>query len=172
MRTDEEALARDLSSPAFKLGVQRRKWALAGVAFPRALFFIAAGARSKGPKGFLLCSDCAGYSATAPTSQLWYGKTDSPLETAGRPKGCDGVLVSFKDWGPCLYHPIDRLARDHNDWPRDHPEKLWTPDKDITFLLGTVYDLLHGSDYLGADLPDEALTVPSRFVAQDHPRAA
>ena len=46
-------------------------------------------------------------------------------------------MTAFSTWGPCLYHPIDRLARDHSQWPTQHPEMLWTADKDITFLLET-----------------------------------
>lgn len=166
MRPDEAALLRDLASPAFKIGERRCRWALRGVIFPYVLFFIAAPVRTGGPAGFLMRSDCAGYSATAPTSQLWNGGTNSPLDERYRPKKREGgVMTAFSSWGQCLYHPIDRLARDHGQWPTQHPEMLWTADKDITFLLETVHAILDSSEYAGADLPPAATQLPQEFVA-------
>jgi hypothetical protein len=163
---DEAALLRDLASGAFKLGECRGNWACRGIAFPHVLFFVAAPARPGGPAGFLLRSECRGYSGVAPTSQLWHGGNDEPLALAHRPRGGNGVLAAFSDWNPCLYHPIDRLAAAH--WAADQfGEKRWTPDKTITFLLETVYGLLHCSDYTGADLPPAALDVPKAFVGGD-----
>jgi len=46
--------------------------------------------------------------------------------------------MAFSSWGQCLYHPVDRLARDH--WPGQYPELVWTPEKTITFLLETVHE--------------------------------
>lgn len=165
MGPDEEALRRDLAALSFKVGERRGKWRLLGIKFPLVLFFVAAAPRPDGPVGFLLLSECSGYSATAPTSQLWHGGQNAPLAVANRPHTAQGVVLAFQDWGKCLYHPIDRLARDHNNWPVSHPEKLWTPDKDITFLLETVYALLHTSEYLRANLPPEALKLPQSFMA-------
>jgi hypothetical protein len=165
MRPDEEALRADLQLPSFRVGARRGRWALRGLCFPHVLFFIAAAPRRAGPTGFLLRSECQGYRAMAPTSQLWHGRNNAALASGLRPQTHNGAVMEvFKDWQHCLYHPIDRKARDHNGWDRTFPEKLWTPSKDITFLLETVYDLLHGSDYLGAALPVEALDLPSSFV--------
>ena len=166
MQPDEAALLRDVASPTFKVGERRGRWHLRGVRFPHALFFVAAPVRNSGPPGFLLRSDCMGYSGTAPNSQLWNGGTNAPLEERHRPHRPDGgVMTAFSAWGPCLYHPIDRLARGHGQWLAQHPEMLWTPDKDITFLLETVHAILHSSEYAGADLPATAIELPPEFVA-------
>jgi hypothetical protein len=168
MNPSESALLRDVAAPAFMIGERRGKWTLKGVRFPHALFFIAAPPRAKGPIGFLLKSECSGYSGTAPTSQLWHGGNNAPLADTHRPKNAQGgTLIAFNTWGLCLYHPIDRLARDHGQWPTTHPELLWTPDKDITFLLETVHAILNTSEYAGADLPAAALELPHEFVAAD-----
>lgn len=172
MRPDEAALHQDLKSLAFRVGERRGKWELRGFKFPFVLCFVAAKPIAGGPAGFLLRSECAGYSGNAPTSQLWHGARDSVLPVEYRPRTSQGVMEAFKDWQHCLYHPIDRVARQHNNWERDFPEKLWTPDKDITFLLETVHDLLHSSEYLGASLPAEALSVPSPFVDVNLERAS
>lgn len=172
MRPDEEALKHDLSSLAFRIGERREKWKLKGINFPFVLFFVSARTVPNGPTGFLLRSECTGYSGVPPTSQLWDGALDRPLKAENRPRTKQGVVEPFKDWGNCLYHPIDRLARDHGSWKRDFPEKFWTPEKDITFLLETVYELLHSSDYVVATLPAEALKVPPSFVDFDLKRAS
>lgn len=173
MGPDEAALLRDLASPAFKVGERRGRWALRGVSFPCVLFFIAGPIRTGAPAGFLMRSDCTGYSGTAPNSQLWHGGRNSPLEERHRPRKRDGgVMTAFSTWGACLYHPIDRLACDHGQWRTQHPEMLWTADKDITFLLETVHAILNSTEYAGADLPASALELPPEFVAGDVGRAA
>lgn len=165
MRPDEEALRHDFTLLPFRVGVRRKKWELRGIRFPFAIFFVAAAPIPSGPGGFLLRSECTGYAGTPPTSQLWHGARDVALPIECRPKCAQGVMEAFKDWQQCLYHPIDRVARQHHpNWEREFPEKLWTPQKDITFLLETVHDLLHSSEYVGASLPIEALNVPSSFV--------
>lgn len=167
MAPDEMALRRDLALPAFKAGERRRRWALRGLGFPQVLFFIAAPPRTPGPEGFLLLSDCSGYSAIAPTSQLWHGGADRALDLQHRPRNRQsGTLLCFTSaCGPCLYHPIDRIARPH--WPGQHADLVWTPDKDITFLLETVHAVLNTSDYAGADVPAAALELPARLVASN-----
>ena len=164
MGPNEEALRRDLEAAEFKIGERRGKWLLKGICFPHALFFIAAAPRPNSPDGFLLRSECTGYSGTAPTSQLWHGGNDAPLALVHRPQSGQAIMVAFSDWGQCLYHPVDRQARDH--WPTQFAEQKWTPDKTVTFLLETVYGLFHGSDYSHADLPAKALDVPAAFVGK------
>lgn len=163
MGPDQNALMRDLASPTFKVGVRRGRWALLGVKFPLAMFFVAAPARFGGPTGFLLRSDCAGYPATAPTSQLWHGRDNQPLADTHRPKNRQSrTMISFSTWAACLYHPIDRLARSH--WPGQHEELCWTADKTIVFLLETVHGILDSTDYAGANFPATALELPPEFV--------
>jgi hypothetical protein len=172
MRPDEEALRHDLQSLAFRIGERRDRWKLKGLKFPFVFFFVAARNVPNGPPGFLLRSDCSGYPGTAPTSQLWHGSLDAPLGAQFRPKSNQGVIEAFKDWQHCLYHPIDRIAQEHNNWTRDFPELRWQPEKGITFLLETVYGLLHCSEYVAATLPTEALNVPPTLMAIDFKRAS
>lgn len=159
MGADEEALRRDLAATAFTIGVRRGYWRVEGIIFPHVLFFIAAAPIPAGPPGFLLLSECTGYSAIGPTSQLWNGGTDSALAPGHRPQ-----MVAFSNWAACLYHPIDRLARGHWDSPTAFPHLIWTPEKKINFLTETVYDLLHATEYVGAAVPPNALNVPQKYL--------
>jgi hypothetical protein len=171
MGPDLNALMRDLASPTFKVGVRRGRWALLGLKFPIAMFLVAAPVRLGGPPGFLLRSDCSGYPATAPTSQLWHGRENQPLAEANRPKSKQGgTMISFTQWSTCLYHPVDRLARSH--WPGQFQELCWAADKTIVFLLETVHGLLDSTEYSGASLPAAALELPPEFVAESIGSAA
>ena len=97
---------RDLASPTFKVGVRRGRWALLAVKFPIAMFFVAAPVRLGGPIGFLLRSDCSGYPATAPNSQLWHGHDNQPLADAHRPKNRHGgtSLIQYVGGVPLSPH--------------------------------------------------------------------
>jgi hypothetical protein len=163
MGPDEEALCADLTEAAFRMGVRRGKWELAEIRFPLAYFRIAAPPRPGSPTWLLLLTNCSGYRAQAPTAQLWDGRSNRPLEESLRPRGAGGVLIAFKTWNNCLYHPIDRLARSH--WPHEHGDLAWRPDSDITHFLETVHGLVDVPQYLGATAPEAAAFLPTEGVA-------
>ena len=97
MRPDEEALRADFQLPEFRIGQRRGRWLLKGIAFPYVLFFVAAAPRPQGPAGFLLRSQCQGYRAQGPTSQLWHGRANAELPAQQRPQTLHGVMDVFKD---------------------------------------------------------------------------
>lgn len=159
MAPDEAALLSDLEGPNFRLGVLRGKWELAKASFPHAYFRVGAPTREKGPRHFLLRSECSGYKAVAPTSQLWDGRTDAPLPIEMRPHGKAGVMIAFTNWKPCLYHPIDRQAREH--WPNQFVDLAWTRESDINTLLETVHALINHPEYLVSTAPEAAAYLQS-----------
>jgi hypothetical protein len=166
MAPDEEALRADLASRKFEVGELRRKWVLVHLAFPIAFFRVRPAHVQDGPQWFLLRTDCAGYRGQAPTAQLWNGISNGALPLEERPHGRNGVLVAFSQWKPCLYHPIDRMAREH--WPNQHADLAWGPGKDITFFLETVYGLLHDPQYLVAKAKTAAAFLPIEAL-EKHP---
>jgi hypothetical protein len=163
---DEKALVADLKGNAFRLGALRGKWKLEQLRFPYAYFRISAPRRQKGPAAFLLRVECNGYRAVAPTSQLWDGRSDQALPLNMRPHGRTGVLIAFSDWqspnGPCLYHPIDRCARDH--WPNQFSDLAWKKTSDINSLLETVHALVNDPEYLVSNAPDDAAYLHAKSV--------
>jgi len=148
MAPDEEAFRADLATCDFKVGELRRKWKLVRLAFPIAFIRVRPANVQEGPEWFLFRTDWAGYRGQGPTAQLWNGMSNVELPLEERPHGCNGVLVAFSQWKPCLYHPIDRMARSH--WPNQYADLAWGPGRDITFFLETVYGLLHDPQYLVA----------------------
>lgn len=163
MTPDHQALVADLQSAEFKLGEKRGKWRLICVEFPVGYFTIAAPKRVQGPHGFLLRGDFKNYPALAPISQLWDGRCDAALKLEERPMGATGVLPAFSAWNACLYHPIDRLARDH--WPGQFDELAWKRDSNIVTLLEVVHDLINNPDYLVSTAPDAAAVLRRPLVA-------
>jgi hypothetical protein len=161
---DEEALRADLTSAAFRMGARRGKWELAAIKFPLAFFRIAVPPRPGRPRWLLLMTNCAGYRAKAPTAQLWDGPTNAPLAEHLRPRDNVGVLIAFKNWGNCLYHPIDRLARAH--WQaHEHADVAWGPHSDIIHFLETVHGLIDIPSLVGVAAPEASAFLPSDVVA-------
>lgn len=164
MGPDEERLRADLGGARFKIGAHRGKWALEELRFPLMFIRIATPPRPGSPDWLLLNLNCEGYPAQGPTAQLWDGRTDTALPQPLRPHDAAGVMIEFKDWSCCLYHPIDRKARTHWDLGL-HPDQLWRPDSDITHFLETVHAILDHPSYLGASAPAEAAFMPKTDVA-------
>jgi hypothetical protein len=162
MTPDHQALVADIEGVEFKLGAIRGKWRLETLKFPFAFVAIRAPKRDQGPARFLLRIDCTNYPTLAPTSQLWDGRTDTALRLEERPMGKAGVLVAFSGWNACLYHPIDRVAREH--WPNQFSELAWKKGSNIVTLLEIVHDLLNDPEYMVATAPNAAATLRSRVV--------
>jgi hypothetical protein len=165
MAPDEETLRADLASCRFKVGELRQKWKLVRLAFPTVYFRVRPARVQEGPEWFLLRTDCTGYRAAGPTGQLWNGMANTALPLEERPHSRNGVLVAFSPWKPCLYHPIDRMAREH--WPNQHADLAWGPDKDITFFLETVYGLLHDPQYIVAKARTTAAFLSDETLGND-----
>lgn len=170
MRPDENRLRNDFIAAGFQIGEARGKWSLVTVEFPFVYVRISAPTRTEGPPAFLLRLNCVDYPASAPTAQLWDGRSDAPLPLAQRPHGCQAVLTAFSEWQPCLYHPIDRLARQH--WPGQFEELAWHPDSDITHFLEAVHALIHDPEYVRSTAPAEAAELQRVAVAVNPERAA
>ncbi len=161
---DEAALRADLAGPAFRLGELRGRWRLARLFFPILYVQVAAPVTSNGPERFLLRLRCDGYPALAPTGELWHGQLDRALTVEERPRSRNGgCLPGFSNWGPCIYHPIDRHGRTH--WPDQHADLAWQPGYGITDYLEIVHDLLADPLYDGATVStDTAELFPELVV--------
>jgi len=165
MGPDEEELRSDLRGVGFKVGERRGKWALVKINWPLVYFRVAAPPRPNSPAWLLLMTNCSGYRGQAPTGQLWDGRTNTPLDETLRPRDSAGVLIAFKNWGGCLYHPIDRVARSH--WQaHEHADLAWRADSDITHFLETVYGLVDTPSYVGSAAPEAAAFLPPDPVAE------
>lgn len=152
---DEMTLRAHLEGARFQIGVAEGRWRLADLTWPYALIAVSAAPHQGAPSEFSFRFELSGYPEIAPTTCIWDVAAGTPLPGSGRPKGPDGqILQLFRDnWleGRALYAPFDRLAiADHGaSWADQWPLSKWTRDRDLTFLLGRIYDELHAVDYVG-----------------------
>ena len=154
MSLDETALNASIASSSFRIGVARSKWRHVKTDFPHVYFQIALPKNKPGPEWVLIRVKCDGFPAIAPTAQLWDARTNAALPDNLRPFGATGLLIQFSAWGACLYHPIDRVARDH--WPGKFQELVWLPGSSIAAFLEVVHDLCNDSAYVRCDAPAAA----------------
>jgi hypothetical protein len=169
MDRDEAALRADLAGAAFKLEVYRGRWELVRIHFPFVWFRIPKPPLKPGPPFFLLRVDARDYPGPL-TAQLWDARTDTPLVVDLRPHGAAGVLIAFQQWKTCIYHPVDRMAREH--WPNQFDDLAWKPGDDIISFLETVHALIHDPAYVQSTAPAEAAELPTEPLEEDPARVA
>lgn len=149
---DERAFRADVADARFVAGVSAGRWRIVAYSWPFVVFGIVAAPRKNSPREFFLRSNLAGYPFVAPTSTPWDQAQNQQLPAAARPKGERVGRVFRVDWenGRALYAPYDRVAlSSHPNWKQEHPEHAWTDQRDITWFLSVVSDLLNNDDYLG-----------------------
>lgn len=151
---DEKTFRRHIEGGPFQAGVDRGRWRLISVNWPFVVIAVRAAARANSPGEYALRFQLSNYPQAAPTAQLWDGDLGVPLEHKNWPAGRSRVPAVFRtDWnnGQCLYVPCDRVAiQGHDTWRTQHPDKIWSPDGDITQYLKVVYELLNDEDYTGS----------------------
>lgn len=164
MERSESLLRADLRSAAFRIGAYRGRWQFVRLRFPYLWIRLPKPLFKPGPDFFLLRVDCSGYPG-APTAQLWNAVTDTALALEQRPYGATGVLTAFSGWAACLYHPIDRLARDH--WPGQFEDLAWKPGFDIVSFLEVVHALIRDPAYVQSSAPSAAAELSAEPLEED-----
>jgi len=156
MAADEAALAADLAGARFQVGVDRGRWRLVTLEWPIAIVAVSAAPRPDGPTEYFLRFDLAGYPVMAPTATPWELEAGCRLADGRRPKGGRSEAVFNPGWqnGQALYLPCDRVASPgHDNWAQLGPEYAWRADRDITFYLRQVHEVLNDDDYQGIQCP-------------------
>ena len=153
---DEKVFREHISAGPFQSGEANGRWRLLDINWPQVFIVIVAAERDNAPSEYTFRFDCCDYPATSPTAQPWDWVQQSPLSHDKWPGGSGRVQVAFNPgWNDqALYLPCDRLALiGHENWRTQHPDMIWSRDKDITFYLRIIYDLLHSSTYSGVRGP-------------------
>jgi len=161
-KPDQRLFEADLASAAFRAGVQKGYWGLAGTdvlpqqpTWPLRILWIAAVIRTNAPDRYYVQLDSSDYRAVPPTGTFWDPATKSLLEVAKRPKGRPDsrfAKVFRTDWesGRAFYHPYDRVAaKGHPKWTTEQPSLIWDNNHTIVDYLEEIHLLLDCGDYLG-----------------------
>ena len=167
MPPDQAAVAAHLASHRFRRGEAMGRWRLLGHFHPEVLIAVSAAARIGSPDWLLLRMQVEAFPAIGPTGQLYHGGEDRALVAHERPRGADGnVHPCFSDFGPCLYHPIDRLSFAGGHWAGQYADERWHPHFHLTRYIEVLHEILHSAEYAGAGLLPGAVALPSRLVAK------
>lgn len=151
---DEQVFRHHLEGARFQSGLDRGKWHLVAlVEWPHAIIAVRADERVGAPTEYSFRFDLTGYPQQAPNARLWDIERNAQLEARRWPYGQQRIQYAFNpNWqnGQAIYLPCDRISfAGHENWCNDHPEMIWTPEKDITFYLNILYDYLNSRDYTG-----------------------
>jgi hypothetical protein len=151
---DEYTAQQHLAGAAFQAGAAQGRWRLVDVRWPFVLLAVSAAERPCGPAEFVLRLEMSGYPHIAPTGSLWDCDQDCSLAAERRPKGDRAAQLFRTDgWtgGPtAMYAPWDRVGlQSHPDWAQAYPREAWHPNRDVTFILANVHQILTADDYLG-----------------------
>ena len=149
---DQRSFTADANAPSFVAGVVRQDWTIEKVSWPIVHITIAAAPREGGPAQFMLRCDFTNFPADAPTATPWDVTRDAPLTEDQRPKGEDVGMVFRSNWenGLALYCGYDRVAlTGHLNWLTEHPNTTWNSERDLTWWISRIWDLLNSDDYEG-----------------------
>lgn len=151
---DERALRTHFATGRFQAGVAAGRWRLISLEWPFAILGVSAAPREGTPSEFAIRFELNGYPNAAPTGGIWDVDAGTTLAAAKRPKGARVELTFRWDGGGCgptaMYAPWDRLGlQSHPDWTREAPRLAWHAERDLTFVLENVHELLNADDYLG-----------------------
>ena len=150
---DRALIELDLAAAEFRCAGIEGRWRHVGSTWPYVTFAISAPERPKSPPEFGFRFECSGYRQIPPIGQPWDLKSDRALPAQCWPTGRSIVPSVFRPtWkqGQCLYLPCDRMAAEgHDQWPHQHPARLWQPKRGIICYLEQIYELLNQSDYTG-----------------------
>jgi hypothetical protein len=87
--------------------------------------------------------ELTGFPGTSPEVKIWNTTSDTILAIGQRPKGSNRVTETFKSWNSeTVYRPWDRYAGVHGNWVTTYPTLVWTPKRDITFILEDLHGIL------------------------------
>jgi hypothetical protein len=153
MSPDERAIRQHLDSARFQAGVAAGTWHLVSVKWPIVMVGIAAAPRDGAPEEFALRLDVAGYPHSAPTGTVWDPDANAILAPDRRPRGDRASQIFRRDgWeqGRAMYAPWDRVAlQGHPGWAQQYPHSVWNAQRDLTFVLANVSEVMNADDYLG-----------------------
>lgn len=137
------AIAADLNSNLFKVGVARGMWRLVEAGFPFYIFAVTEHGSANQDKEHFFRFELSGFPATAPWVQIWDTEHGVELHPEQRPQHNDLQKQSFKAWQNSVYRPWDRFAGVHNNWNATYPDLAWNPTRNLSFVLNDLYQILN-----------------------------
>lgn len=139
----EKAVAADVASARFRVGVKRGYWRQVSFDFPILIIAVAAVEPDGSSSEYFFRFELTGFPGTAPEVKIWDPKANALLAADRYPKGSNRVTEAFKRWGnETVYRPWDRHAGAHGNWATVYATLAWKPERDLIFILEDLHGLL------------------------------
>jgi hypothetical protein len=149
-----QAVAADLASARYHIGVLRGHWRQVAYDFPFLIIAVAAIEPKGDQSEYCFRFELSGFPGAAPEVKIWDCTANTTLAPDRRPKGSPRVTEAFKLWGTdTIYRPWDRQGGLHNRWAITHPDLAWHPQRDLTFILEDIHGLLTANALAGRNRP-------------------
>ncbi len=157
MTADEvaaKAAAADLHSARFRAGEMRGHWRKISFEFPLLVVAVTAVEPNGTTSEYFFRFDLTRFPAIAPEVKIWDTGAGRLLPGDRRPKGSRRITEAFKSWGgESVYRPWDRNSGAHNNFAVVHSELAWHSERDLTFILQDLHDLLTSNAAALGDRP-------------------
>lgn len=143
----EQTLDAHLDRMRFQAGVEKGRWRVLKYAFPH-LYVNVAGIDPETGRSVNqdFHAECSNYPAAELFVERWqFNDDDSNGCLPPAPKeGSPGYIDALKEWGPGggIYRAWQRHAAVHNEWKTKRPDEAWNKDRDITFVMEKLYELV------------------------------
>lgn len=143
MTPAETSVREHMGKASFLRGVARGRWKVLRFSFPELFIELAAIDPQGTPLTFCFRMLVDGYPNAAPDVRCWDFAANATLPASARPQRPQRSLEAFKDWGNGVYRPWDRNGALHNNWATSHPQLAWHSERDLTFILEDLHELLN-----------------------------
>jgi hypothetical protein len=134
----------DMKKASFLRGIACGRWKVLSFSFPELYIQVAAVDPQGNPKAFCFRVLVDGYPSLAPDVRCWDFDANASLPASARPQAPHRSHEAFKEWGGHgVYRPWDRNGALHNNWATNHPQLAWHSERDLTFILEDLHELLN-----------------------------
>lgn len=144
---DRKSYESHLQAVRFLVGVEQGRWEVLNSDFPD-LYVRVKGKDEESGISFSqdFHIECEGYPAPGPFVERWDYKENCrpPAISVGSP----GFIDALKDWSEVsgihggIYRGWQRTASIHGDWANKYPDQAWNKERDLTFIMEKLYELV------------------------------
>jgi hypothetical protein len=144
---DRKTYESHLCAFRFMVGIDQGRWVVLKSEFPN-LYIRVIG--KDDDSGITFTQDfhlvCDGYPYPGPFVERW--DFDANCRPSPVAHGSPGFVDALKDWSESggihggIYRGWQRIASTHNGWAQKYPDQAWNKDRDLTFIMEKLYELV------------------------------
>lgn len=146
---DKKTFELHLNSIRFIAGVEEGRWSVLESNFPH--LYVRVNCRDPEAEvqfAYDFHLICDGYPLPGPFVERWNFITGCRPPAPATNHGSPGFVDALKDWSEVqdihggIYRAWQRTAAPHGDWAQKFPEQAWHRERDLTFIMERLYELV------------------------------